>query len=330
MVIKLVLGNIDYIAHPGGGMGHVTNEGDQLQTGLVHVGWQIAGRGLSIDSIDVRQILDQLKPQVVFVQDYRDWDRNNRGGCFDPSVCFEGIEALADHSEIFKATVVKDAGSMIGYQHNFAKKINANAIVIYYHEQSVTGHSPWLNEYQLIRTYHSVDADVCRDICLTNSRRKGLISGALNPYVYPLRQMVHDNAERLGLSVQGHPGYNNKGCHTNEYLRMLSTYRVHVATASTYGFALRKIIESVAMGCAPITDLPVYDVLPEIDEALVRVPQKCSLDTIAAAINKADREWDLNRAVHFSKLAQAWYDYRAIGQRLSEKITEAASRSMVA
>ena len=71
-----------------------------------------------------------------------------------------------------------------------------------------------------------------------------------------------------------HPGYGNPGSQVETYVKALREYRVHLATASKYGFALRKIIESVAIGCTPVTNLPTYDVLPEIDGALKRIPDR--------------------------------------------------------
>jgi hypothetical protein len=58
----------------------------------------------------------------------------------------------------------------------------------------------------------------------------------------------------------------------------------HVATASSYHFALRKIIESVACGCTPVTNLPAYDVLPEIDPVLVRIDDDATEAQIGEAI----------------------------------------------
>jgi hypothetical protein len=96
-----------------------------------------------------------------------------------------------------------------------------------------------------------------------------------------------------------------------------------VATASRYGFALRKIVESVAMGATPITDLPAYDVLPEIDQALVRISPVATLAELKEAIDTAERAWNLDRALYFAESARHFYDYRKIGKRLDRLILEA-------
>ena len=104
---------------------------------------------------------------------------------------------------------------------------------------------------------------------------------------YPLRQRAVRDRVVLGLDVLRHPGYGNRGAVTPAYCRELARYRVSVATASMYGFALRKIIEAVAVGCTVITDLPAYDVLPEIDAALIRVPSTINPPDFAAVIRDA-------------------------------------------
>ena len=104
-----------------------------------------------------------------------------------------------------------------------------------------------------------------------------------------------------------------------EYLLMIVSV-LAVATASRFHFALRKIIESVAVGCAPITNLPAWDVLPEIDEALVRVPDSISTSDLRSVIDEAERAWDLDRARHFAARACDFYDYRAAGLRLDAAI----------
>lgn len=308
---RLVLGNSSY-------ENHVTDEGWQLQRGLVESGWKIAGYGFPINEKNVPKIIQNTKPEIIFIQDVRDWDTNSPG-CFDKNVCFENIEALQDLKDTFKLVVVKDAGTVVDYQRDFAKSIGAHAAIIYYHEKAVLAQSPWLSNYPLIRTYHSLDSEVCKKINLGKSRKRGLVSGALGP-AYPFRARVMQNANRLNITVLHHPGYGATGSVVNKYLETLSSYKVHIATASKFGFALRKIIESVAMGCTPITDLPKFDVLPEIDEALIRVPSDINHTDLKNAINKAYNSWNQEKAIHFAQKAQAFYDYREVGKRLNAAI----------
>lgn len=311
---RLVLGNASY-------ENHITDEGWQLQHGLVHSGWDIAGHRFPINSRDVNEILTVIKPEIIFVQDARDWDIESPG-CFDKSVCFHNIEELHNLQKTFKLVVVKDAGTVIDYQRNFAEKIGAHAAVIYYHPEAVLAQSTWLEDYGLIRTYHSLDKEVCQKIDLTRRRERGLVSGALGP-AYPFRKRVMDLAGRLNIRTLQHPGYGATGSVVNQYLETLSRYKVHVATASKFGFALRKIIESVAMGCVPITDLPKFDVLPEIDEALIRVSPDINFVDLRNVINKAVNGWNQDKALHFAKKAQEFYDYRIVGQRLDQAICHA-------
>ncbi len=307
---RLILGNANYEKH-------VTDEGWQLQHGLVDAGWDIAGHSYPIDELDVKKILGATNPEIVFVQDARDWDIESPG-CFDKNVCFINVEALKP-SKAFKLVVVKDAGTVVEYQKKFAEKIGAHAAIIYYHPESVLAQSPWLKDYGLIRTYHSLDSKVCEKIDLTARRQRGLVSGALGP-AYPFRKRVMDNAGRLNIATLHHPGYGATGSVVTRYLETLAKYKVHVATASKFGFALRKIIESVAMGCTPITDLPKYDVLPEIDEALVRVSPDINHVELRAVINHSINNWNQEKAIHFAEKARAFYDYRVVGKRLDEAI----------
>lgn len=314
---KLCLANIDY-ASSDGRRGHMTDEGQQLQGGLAAAGWILAGHGFGDGCRDVPELLARHKPSVVFVQDVRDWDPASPG-CFDKQVGFSGIEALAGfHGHV--ATVCKDAGSVSDYQREFAERIGAESIVVYYHERSVIPRSPWLSQFSLIRHYHTIDAKLCERISLTGPRKRGLVSGALNPIVYPLRCRVTASAATLGIDWMRHPGYGNRGCHTPAYLEQLATYKVHVATASSYGFALRKIIESVAMGCTPITDLPEYDRLPVIDEAIVRIRPDATIDQVRQTIDEAEARWNIDRAVHLAAMARGYYDYITAGDRLSQAI----------
>jgi hypothetical protein len=321
--MNLVLANIDYRTH-------VTDEGDQLQRGLESAGWALCGHGyerrigerdgfaeFAGNETDVSEILRTSKSDIVFVQDPRDWDRRHPG-CFNHAVSFKNISALAD-SPAFKVVVVKDAGSCIDYQRDFAKQIGANAAAIYYHEQSVRRVAPWLSGMRLIRTYHSVDAATIAKLNLTKQRNRGIVTGAVSD-VYPLRRSAFNNAAELGIDAIAHPGYGNNGCHTPGYLARLTGYRVHVATASRYHFALRKIIESVACGCTPVTNLPAYDRLPEIDEVLVRVPDNISVQDLKSAIDSAEQAWDADRAVYFSRKACEFYDWAAAGHRLNRSI----------
>jgi hypothetical protein len=123
-------------------------------------------------------------------------------------------------------------------------------------------------------------------------------------------------ASQLDLWYQRHPGYGNRGSRTADYLRMLSGYKVHVATASKYGFALRKIIESVACGATPITDLPWYDELPLIDSGIVRVHGDITVEELAQVIDRAEEDWCTVDRRALAACARVRYDYRAEGARL--------------
>ena len=318
--MNLVLANIDYSGGVTGSAGHMTNEGHELQEGLRHAGWMLAGHGYGDGCVHVPTLIRRHNPRMVFVQDVRDWD-DRSPGCYLKDVAFHNIECLADRSDIFKVCVCKDAGSLVDYQREFVATVRAHAVVTYYHDESTLPLSPWLSNYPRVRTLHSIDNDFSRTIPMNLPRYRGLVSGAIGP-LYPLRQLAFVNAAMLGIARLDHPGYGNKGTATRDYLKLLARYKVHVATASAFGFSLRKIIESVAMGCTPVTDLPEYDRLPHIDDALVRVKPGSDQYMLKEAIDRAESEWNEERAMYFAKKAQSFYDYRAAGNRLSIRLTE--------
>lgn len=315
---RLVLANRDYGPAVNGWGAHMTSEGYELQSGLEAAGWTLVGHGYDDGCRDVPRLIERYRPEVVIVSDKRDWDPKSMGS-FRKDVGFQRIEELAKHPQITKIAVVKDAGSVVPYHKQLCQEIDADAVLTYYHADSVTRVAPFLRKYPLLRTYHTVDMALASSIDLAQSRKRALVSGAVSQ-VYPLRQMAFQHAGTLGLTTLPHPGYSNKGSKTPEYLKTLARYRVHVACSSAYGFALRKIIESVAMGCTPVTDLPDYDVLPEIDKALIRVSAGVSLVQLRRAIDSADAGWNLDERLHYAKHAQEFYGHRHMGLRLTEHI----------
>jgi hypothetical protein len=310
-VTAVLLGNIDYRRH-------MTNEGDQFQEGLRAAGWILAGPGY--DGLrDVPAILDASRPDRVIVHDKRDWDPRS-DIAFRKDLGFTRLGALADFRG-FTGVVIKDAASSLAYQRDFYQEVGADAAIVYYHPRSVTQHGPWLVGRPLVRTYHSIAAEDVAGVPLDGARQPAIVSGALAK-CYPLRQRVVRDAAKLGIEVLRHPGYGHAGTHTPQYLRILAHYRVHIATASTFGFALRKIIESVAMGCTVVTDLPAYDVLPEIDGALVRVRPEIGTAELKTVIDQAIGDWDYETRLGWAMRARWFYDVAAIGARLDRTIAE--------
>jgi hypothetical protein len=316
--VNVVLANIDYRRH-------MTNEGDQFQEGLRAAGWTLCGAGYD-DMTDVPAILERYQPERVVVHDKRDWDPWS-DIAFRKDIGFGRLNALQCWPG-FKAVVVKDAASSIPYQRAFYEEVGAHAAVTYYHDDSVRRYSTWLEGKPLVRTYHTLDAADYADIPLDGSRGRAVVSGAV-ARCYPLRQKVVQNARSLHVEVLKHPGYGNKGSRVADYLGTLAQYKVSIATASAYGFALRKIIESVAMGCAVITDLPAADVLPEIDGALVRVSPAIGMEPLRTAIRNAVDGWSLAERLEWAYKARAFYDYRTMGARLSAQLVAASAGARV-
>jgi hypothetical protein len=314
MSARVVLANIDYRRH-------MTSEGDQFQEGLGSAGWTLAGAGYD-GRTDVVEILDAYQPDLVVVHDPRDWDPNSPI-CFRKDIGFGRVPSLRNHGA-FKAVVVKDAATSLEYQAQFFDSVGADAAIVYYHSRAVEQYSGWLQGKALIRTYHSVNVADLDPIDLRRPRGGAVVSGAVSKS-YPLRQRIIRDQAMLGIDVLKHPGYGNRGSTTPEYLKRIARYKVHVATASMFGFALRKIIESVAVGCTVITDLPAFDVLPAIDGALVRVKPTIGLRELRAVLSDQLRVWDLDERLEWAAQARAFYDYRTVGAALDRAIATAAA-----
>lgn len=308
----LVLANSDYKFH-------VTSEGEQLQAGLEAAGWTLAGFGYGDGCVDVPTLLERHQPRLVFVTAREDWDETS-AGCFNKHCSFKRIGALASHSDIFKVAVVKDCPGNFDRRKAWCEEIKADAVVIYYHEQSMVKVSPWLKDYPLVRTWHTVDRDLCQRILDAVKWRAGAVVSGAKSTVYPLRSMAFENASRIGLATLPHPGYGIRRCHTAEYLRDLSHYKVHLATASIHGFALRKLFESVAVGCVPVTNLPSTDILPEIDGSLVQIPSDVSPDDLKLIVSTNVEDYNQSERLEWAKKCWDFYDWRVSGKALSEEI----------
>ncbi len=87
-----------------------------------------------------------------------------------------------------------------------------------------------------------------------------------------------------------------------------------------YGYALRKIIESTACGCRVITDLPVDEVLPEIDDNLIRVKHTIHLRAINEVIEDAITSYSPTHQKQLAEAAKKYYSVEAVGQRLASDI----------
>jgi hypothetical protein len=316
---KLILGNRDYGPPAERWGAHTSDEGYQLQAGLVAAGWEICGNGYGDNCTEVDVLLERFTPEAVFVQDVRDWLPESPI-CFRDDVGFRRIEALGA-SGIPAFTVLKDAWGWPEIQSKLAEDIHARGIVTYYHHDAVRRVAPWTAGYALHRIYHSVDADLIRSLPAVMERKRGIVTGA-NAECYPLRRMAIRQYRSLEIDVRPHPGYSNRASDTTDYLAAISQYKVHVATASQWEVAFRKIIESVACGCTPVTNLPAYDVLPEIDGALYRVPSNCTADELKWYIDEAESLWNFDERQAWAERAMAYYDWRVAGQRLSDLIDD--------
>jgi hypothetical protein len=312
----------------------MTDEGWQLFDGLeMGAGYTLAGYELDTygghggshtlsNLTDVPKILEHTNPSVVVVQDKREYEGKTAGGerGFNTREKFTNVRALQDRRDIFKLTIVKDAQHDPEYHRESAIEIGAHAWLTYYHPSIVSFLAPYIREEHLIRIYHTVDKDKV-PIYTPENRKSAILSGAINSTVYPLRSELLKRIKDLpNTDYLNHPGYHRNGCRTTDYLRVLSHYKVAIATSSIYGYALRKLVESTACGCIVITDLPEEDTLPFIDDNLIRVNPNWSARHIGNIIREAIEKYDPDRQAHFAREAINFYDFRVIGLYTAAKI----------
>lgn len=299
---------------------HTTDEGWQLTKALEHGGFRLTGKGTQVNHTDVPTIVSSTCPGVLVVQDQREWEGLTAGkrGYSDES--YTNIRYLQRRNDIFKLTVLKDAQQKPEYHSQSAEDMSCHAWIVYYHPDIVTHVAPYVRRRHLVRTYHSIEPDHVPPY--SSEGRKGcIISGAIARHSYPLRTLLFRKAKALPQTyAHPHPGYRASGSHTPGYLKLLSKFKISIATSSKYGYALRKIVEATACGCRVITDLPVDDVMPHIDSNLIRVPRGCTWKPVAEMIPRLLESYNPEFQEHMVKEAIKYYDWRACGERLANDI----------
>lgn len=297
---------------------HMTNEGWEIMRGLGESGYHLCGYGLPEPETNVRWLIHQHNPSVVLLQDKREWDV--RPGDFrEESARFTNVQSLKSRNDIFKLTILKDSHQRPDYHQRSADEIGCHAWIVYYHPTIVRRLAPYVRERHLIRTYHTIDPDTIPQY--TPKGRNGcLLSGAVGG-AYPLRKALVRNVRLLPqTTLLPHPGYHRDGSATPTYMKTLSGYKVAICTASVYGYALRKLIEATACGCTVITNLPSDEVLPDIDENLVRVPSTINARDMRDVVINCLGLYDRDKQQVLARKAIARYDYRVETARIAGEI----------
>lgn len=302
---------------------HMTDESWQLQLGMEAAGWSLCGKGLKHHTSDVPIIIDEEKPQSVIISDQREWDPDNPC-CLDKGEAFQRLEALSTVPNRY--TVLKDCQHHVTPFYEYMESVNAPLdFITYYSDDIVRALCPYASTRRLYRTYHSIASDAIPPFEWMRASpawpKKVLLSGAVVPYYYPLRWRLSTERHKVrDMDVLDHPGYGMAGSHTNRYLSILSGYKVAIATASIYQYALRKIIEASACGCVVITNLAASQRLPAIDDNLVRVSDDISFKDLNDVLADAVSQWDADRQFAIAEDAKSYYDYKATTKRLSDDL----------
>lgn len=298
---------------------HMTDEGWQIAQATEANGYTLCGHQCTVNQTGVKQILRETNPGIVILQDKREWDVQRRD-FRDKQASFKNVQHMKERSDLFKLTILKDSHQKPLYHRESADEIGCHAWIVYYHPRIVKHLAPYVREQHLIRTYHSIDSEI---VPRFNKDRSGtLLSGAVSS-VYPFRQMlVRHQAKLHNTKYLKHPGYHRNGSHTPAFLKTLNEFKTAICTSSHFGYALRKIIEATACGCRVLTDLPVDEVLPEIDVNLERISPHADLDQVNRKLREMEDTYDQSRQMILAEKAKLYYDYRRQGKLLVSKIEE--------
>lgn len=298
---------------------HMTDESNQIFTGLESTSYILAGSGQREQEVDLLKLVDRYDPATVVLQDKREWMGETADKSRDPAMRFQNVTALKARNDIFKLTILKDAQNNNAYHRESADEIGCHAWIVYYHPRVVAHLAPFVRPRHLVRTYHTLDPALVPEYA-ADGRAGCILSGALGE-AYPLRtRLVREHRRLPQCTWHQHPGYHRRGCETPRYLQRLSQFKVAICTSSRYGYALRKLMEATAAGCVVLTDLPTDETLPEIDDNLVRVHPDEPTAMIAERLRQLIPSYDPDRQREMARRACEFYDYRAEGRRLADRI----------
>ena len=298
---------------------HMTDEGWQIAIACRENGYTLCGHNLEVGFTGVPTILRTTNPGVVVVQDKREWDVQ-RKDFREEKARFQNVQELKSRDDIFKLTILKDSHQKPLYHRESADEIGCHAWIIYYNSKIVKHLAPYVREEHLIRTYHSIDSQIVPEF--KADRDGALLSGAVSG-AYPLRRRLAAMSHKIdGMNYLKHPGYHRRGSNTPDYLQILNRHKVAICTSSIYGYSLRKIIEATACGCRVLTDLPTNEVMPWIDDNLVRVSPNATMGEIRRALSDMHSKYDESRQRYFAEQAKEFYDYRYQGKLLIQSIEQ--------
>ena len=296
---------------------HTTDEGWQITHGLSLNGYRHCGHMLEEKETDVANLIEKHHPGTIVVQDVREWDVQSND-FRDKEARFTRVESMKSEESLFRVTVLKDSHQRPEYHSRESDRIGVHAWIVYYNDRIVKHLAPYVRPQHLIRTTHSIDSLTVPDF--SNDRPFNcLFSGAVSG-AYPLRQRMLTFRKYLPMHVHNHPGYHRNGCVVPDFLKLLNQFKVSICTSSRYGYSLRKLIESTACGCRVITDLPVDEILPVVEENLIRISPMASRIEMKRVIEVVVNSYDYEKQRDLAKRAIEHYDYRAVCSRLANDI----------
>jgi len=305
-----------------------------IQRGLELQGFTVFGRGFPgrRDCTDMRVVCEREKPDVVFCEEWNTWNPDMPQ---PPAkdVGFTNYDWLGRQPHIFRATKHADPWGHPEKHAEWHRRFNPDVILVRYEVPRVLQIAPYLDEKRLLRIHHSVTREYCPEITSASRDRVCLLSGAVNPRIYPMRARLWREVRELPrwedvFSIRPHHRWSRTGgSAVPAYMRDLARHKVMFVGTSRWHVAFKKHYEGTAAGCIVVTNLPTSDRVPIIDENLVRVP-----DTISAAelrdlcLGLADA-WDEERQRELARRTIGRYDYRQEAWRIRRGLLKRAGLS---
>src|SRR5574337_912031 len=100
---------------------HTTDEGWQIFRGLNYHGYLLCGKGFDEASTDVAYLLRKYEPEVIVIQDKREWDVSP-SDFRDREARFINTDALKDYDG-YKLTILKDSHQKPAYHRQAAEEM---------------------------------------------------------------------------------------------------------------------------------------------------------------------------------------------------------------
>ena len=305
-----------------------------IQRGLEHAGFPCYGKGFpgDRDCTNMRVVCEREDPDLVFCEEWNTWNPDMPQ---PPSkdVGFVGYDWLGEQESIFRVTKHADPWGHPEKHAEWQQRFNPDVVVVRYEIDRCLKIAPYLDCHKLVRIHHSVTREYCPEVTAEGRDRVCLLSGSAGSRAYPLRHRIWREVQELPrwddvFTIRPHHRWSRTGgSAVPAYMRELARHRVMFVGTSQWHVSFKKHYEGTAAGCIVVTNLPTSDVVPVVEENLVRVPDDIVAEDLAVLCRGLAREWDEEKQRDLAMRVVDRYDYREEAWRLFDDVI---TRGMVA